>query len=263
MSEDSEADRDERDSGAPRVVKRNPGALRGQTALRIQTRQAQRLVHGRNKGEDKPAIIGLIRFAALLRPIWTGARTDDPYADWWLLQIHEALEAAWAEIDRLNKTVQAHFQAVPGFQVSAAESLHPIEVPLIFGNPYSFRGAYLVARFDELVRAIMTARHVGLLTRDSAERLLHQGGRQVRGAYNAPLGYKYLGITREDIAQGNAKATQARALMGDIPPEVLSGDRRASYAPSDGIHERRLSIDTVDERSKPQPSAEEPRQLEL
>lgn len=256
MTENPETGHAEHQSGELRTAKRSPGALRGQTALRIQTRQAQRLVHGRNKDEDKPAIIGLIRFAALLRPIWNGARNDDPYAAWWLLRIHEALETAWAEIDRLNETVQSRFQAVPGFRVRVAESLNPIEVPLVFGNPYCFRGAYLVARFDELVRAVMTARHVGLLDRDNAERCLHQGGRQVRGAYNAPLGYKFFGITREDIIQANAKATQARALMGDIPPGVLSGEQRAPYAPDDRVDGHRAGIDAVDE-SEPQVLADE------
>ena len=40
---------------------------------------------------EKPAIIGLLGFANLVRTIWHGARADDPYADWWLLQVHEAM----------------------------------------------------------------------------------------------------------------------------------------------------------------------------
>jgi integrating conjugative element protein (TIGR03761 family) len=215
-----------------------PGALRSEAALSIQTRQAQQLVHGRTGREDKPAIIGLTRFAALLRPIWNGVRADDPYAAWWLVRVHEALACAWTELGSLHNTVQAQLQTVPGVQIGMAESLYPIEVPLIFANPYGFRAAYLIARFDDLVRAIMTARHVGLLDRDNAERFLHHGGRQVRRAYNSPLGYKYFGITRADIAQGNAKAAQARALMGDVPAAVLSGERAAPYAPAIAVPKR-------------------------
>ena len=40
-----------------------PGALRGQVWLTVQTRQAQRLIRGRNGNANKPAIIGLVGFA--------------------------------------------------------------------------------------------------------------------------------------------------------------------------------------------------------
>ena len=74
------------------------GALRGQAWLTVQTRQAQRLIQGRNGSEEKPAIIGLVGFADRLRLIWHAARSDDPYADWWLIKIDEAIEQARAFI---------------------------------------------------------------------------------------------------------------------------------------------------------------------
>ena len=37
-----------------------PGTLRGQVWLTVQTRQAQRLIRGRNGNVDKPAIICLL-----------------------------------------------------------------------------------------------------------------------------------------------------------------------------------------------------------
>jgi hypothetical protein len=58
-----------------------PGVLCGGAVLTLQTRQAQRLVKGRGYSADKPAIIGLIGFANLVRSVWHGARADDPYAD--------------------------------------------------------------------------------------------------------------------------------------------------------------------------------------
>ncbi|MCB1764281.1 MAG: DUF1845 family protein, partial [Gammaproteobacteria bacterium] len=66
-----------------------PGVLRGAVWLRLQTRQAERLIHGRSGNEGKPAIIGLAGFADRLKPIWQAAQDDDPYADWWLIRIHE------------------------------------------------------------------------------------------------------------------------------------------------------------------------------
>ncbi|MEW7996295.1 MAG: AcaB family transcriptional regulator, partial [Candidatus Thiodiazotropha endolucinida] len=39
-----------------------PGTLRGDASIVIQTRQAQKLVYGRRKTEDKAHITGLVRF---------------------------------------------------------------------------------------------------------------------------------------------------------------------------------------------------------
>ena len=62
----------------PRTAADHPGALRNETWLTVQTRQAQRLVHGRPAADGKPAIVGLTRFSTLVRQIWTGARAGDP-----------------------------------------------------------------------------------------------------------------------------------------------------------------------------------------
>ena len=67
------------------------GALRGEVWLTVQSHHAQRLILGRAATLEKPAIVGLVGFADRLRVIWNAARADDPYADWWLIKIDEAL----------------------------------------------------------------------------------------------------------------------------------------------------------------------------
>ncbi|MDM4770859.1 PFL_4669 family integrating conjugative element protein [Solimonas sp. SE-A11] len=209
-----------------------PGALRSETWLTIQTRQAQRLVQGRRAEDGTPGIIGLTRYAAMLRPIWNGARTDDPYADWWLVKLHEFLEEAWSEMGVLQEHVNKVLLAQAGVDVQVAQSVDPIKVPLTFSNPFAFRGAYLLAKYDELVRTILTARHVALLDRDAAEKLLHDGGRLVRRVFTGVIGYSFLGINREDIRLMTAKSKQAEDKMGKLPAEVLSKAQRAPNAPA-------------------------------
>ncbi len=68
------------------------GPLRGQVWLTLQTNQARRLVRGRNGTKGRSPIIGLGLFAERLRLIWQASRNDDPYADWWLIKVHEAIE---------------------------------------------------------------------------------------------------------------------------------------------------------------------------
>lgn len=214
------------------AVDERPGVLRGGATLTLQTRQAQRLVKGRVYTAEKPAIIGLIGFANLLRSIWHGARADDPYADWWMLKVHDALELAQQQLVSVEQEIAARFEALGAIEVAPPASVKPARIALNFSNPYAFRGAQLVSRYDELVRVVLSARHVGLLTRGDAERALHLGGRQVRRALQSPVGYRMTGVTRVDVEQGTAKALQAREAMGEPPADVRRGERRAPYAPA-------------------------------
>lgn len=127
-------------------------------------------------------------------------------------------------------------------RLSAAHSPEPVRIPLTFSHPYAFRGAYLIADFDETVRALLTARHVGLMSTRESERLLDRAARAVRRAYLSPVGYEYLGITREDVAQGTARAQQAKEVMGELPAAILSSEQRAPYAPESQGGFRALNV---------------------
>ena len=107
----------------------------------------------------------------------------------------------------------------------------PFACRLQFRNPFAYSAARILADFDTLVRAVLTARHIGLMDRREAERCLVLGTRALRRAMGTALGYKYEGVKRQDIREGNAKAQRARERMGEVPAEVLDGSRRARYAP--------------------------------
>ena len=165
-----------------------PGVLRGGATLTLQTHQAQRLVKGREFSAEKPAIMGLFGFANLLRTIWHGARADEPYADWWMLKVHDALELSEQALIGAEQDIATRFLAMDAIDVSVPASIKPARIALNFSIPYAFRAARLVGRYDGLARALLSARHVGLLTCDAAERALHVGGRQVCRALQSPVG---------------------------------------------------------------------------
>lgn len=200
--------------------------------LTLQTRQAQRLVKGRGYSAEKPAIIGLIGFANLVRSVWHGARADDPFADWWMLKIHDALDQAERELSSMERAIEGRFMGLGALEVASPASTKPARVTLNFSNPYAFRAARVVGMFDALACKVLSARHVGLLARDEAEGMLHQGGRVVRRMLQSAVGYRFMGVTRRDLEQCTAKALQALESMGKVPGDVLTGDCRTPHAPA-------------------------------
>jgi integrating conjugative element protein (TIGR03761 family) len=209
-----------------------PGRLRNFVEMTIQTRQAQRLVQGRRGIDGKPPIIGLYRYGAMVRTIWTCASHDDPYADWYLLKVEQALTESKDELASLKQTIEADMARVAAMKVGLAHSLEPAKVELTFSNPYGYMGAWLLADMDALALAALTARHVGLINRDDSERMLGEAGRAVRRAFATAQGYRATAVKREDLRQGTRRAERAKQAMGELPQSVLDGELRPEHAPA-------------------------------
>jgi len=193
------------------------GPLRGQVWLTIQTRQAQQLVRGRSATPDKPPIIGLVGFADRLRVIWQGARNDDPYADWWLIKVHEGIAAAGTLIRDRQQALESLLQQMGSIEVTTAVSLHPFRMPLQFANPYAYQGAKHLSAYDTLVCMALTAHHVGLLDRAACQEQLNICARKIRALFAIPQSYRFLGVDRPLIRQGTAESERAGHLMGELP----------------------------------------------
>ena len=147
-----------------------PGRLRGEANLVVQTRRAQQLVYGRRKTEGKEHITGLVRYGMNMKGIWNAASRDDPYADFTLLRIEDALTQARQTIAALRKEIEDLLvNAAVGVQIDIAHSLEPVRIPLQFANAYGYIGAYVIADYDQLVCAILTARYVGLLPQENID----------------------------------------------------------------------------------------------
>ncbi|GAB3101169.1 TIGR03761 family integrating conjugative element protein [Aestuariicella hydrocarbonica] len=229
MSSDTDIDFD---TIPPSAHLARPGGLQGDVWLTLQTYQAQALIRGRRAEEGKPVIVGLLGFAERLRTLWQAARMDDPYADWWLLKVEEGIAGSRAQLCRLQQLLEALIASAEGLEVSIAHSERPQRVSLQFANPYAFRAAQLLADYDQVVCTAMTLRHVGMTIPDALLDQLKGSGRWVRRVLALPQGYQSLGISRKDVAQGTPSVNRARERMGEVPMEVLQGDRLPSLRPT-------------------------------
>lgn len=212
-----------------------PGRILGSAHLKIQTRQAQRLVYGRRRTNDKNQIIGMLQFGFFVQKIWAGAMMDDPYADWYLLKVHDALERGREELTEMKDEVNQLLKSVANMQIDIAHSVEPIMIPVQFPNPFGYMGAYLIADYDELTLGLLTVRHFGLMDRSTAEKQLARGASIVRRTFMSSAGWKNTGVTRADFfipsVDGKSRADSSIASMGECPPKVLDRTLRSSMAP--------------------------------
>lgn len=207
----------------PPPSERQPGMLRGAVWLTVHTREAVRLVKGRQRTRKKPAIIGLLGYARLVREIWAADRLDDPYAAYWLLKVQATLDEAQSYLNDERVTLEQRIAEVDTFTIEPAVSVNPFVLPLKFNNPYAFRGARLLSEYDSLVRQLRSAAYVGLVGSADVAQSLPLLGRGVRRVFTSPLGYHRLGITRTDVRLGTASARRARELMGEVPETIMTG----------------------------------------
>jgi len=210
----------------------SPGVLRGEVWLTVQSRHAKRLIMGRVADAERPAIIGLIGFADRLRIIWNAARADDPYADWWLVKVDEALARARQRIKHERAVLDACIEQQSGLEIHVATTDKPYRTQLFFANPYAYWGAQLVAEFDHTARTLLTTKHVGLIAGSNAEASLGALSHILRGLFAVPQGYRVFRIDREAVRNGSPTAKAAAEHMGELPAAVLSGDLRPALAPT-------------------------------
>jgi len=189
------------------------------------------LIHGRKAISGKPTIVGLVGFADRLRVLWLAARRDDPYADWWLIQVHEAIEDVRASIRLEQAQLDNRLEQMNGMEVSVAASTHPYRIQLQFANPYAYRGAQVLSAYDRLICTALTARHIGLLDGANYRQIQEACARKLRALFLIPQGYRLLKLDRETLQINKDRSNEARELMGVVPEDILSGERQAPFAP--------------------------------
>ena len=206
------------------------GTLHSQLHLVLQTRHAQLLVRGRMV-KGKPLITGLLAFADRLRMVWQAAAEDDPYADWFLVRIHEAMSAAEARMETEMKRLNVQLSSTRTFHVAPAEVKEPFRMALRFSTPYAYRAARLLGQFDELVCQAFTAKQIGMFSSEQCMHIVRSCARRIRAIFMLPQRFRRLGITRGSTLDGDAVYRRAEELMGALPKDILTGERRAPLAP--------------------------------
>ncbi len=200
-----------------------PGALRGTSELVLETRKAQMIFEGRkpDKQNNKSFIIGLNSFASQLRIIYDASGEGDPYADYWLIKVERALEEKLELFDKCIKEYTEILGQYENIKHEVAHSIKPITKKLRFSIAYSYQGATMLMKLDQLIRTILTANHVGLVDSDTANKDIRKAAKKARACLETVVGYRFCDINRDDVAANNPKAQKAQELMGGCPSAIL------------------------------------------
>lgn len=207
-----------------------PGQVQSTAVLHVHTEPARRLVLGRRAEEGQP-IVGLFLFAPRVKRIMAAARQGDVYAQWYLIRIEQRLDEGRESLNTLQATVDAQVRQRAGVTVTIQGSDNPLAVPLDFGNPYAYQGADLIAAFDNSVQGIIVGQRMGRLPMTTVRQLLHEGGRAIRRIFQLAPEWKPLEapVTREDVHRQTDVAKAAAEKMGEVPADVVAGERKPEW----------------------------------
>ena len=213
----------------------NIGSLRSDVNLTLHTHHAARIWMGRPKSDATAGIIGLSGFCSILNRMSRGAQQDDPYSDWWMINLEEKISESKSSLKGIEDRLDSAMATLPpAITISNNLSIQPVSLPLYISNPLGFQAVYLLTHYDEIVRRILLAQHVGLIGRRDMEMWIDEGAAVLRRLFGLAQLYKYSGAARDDFAANNAKAEAARKMYdryGEIPQDILEGTRRSNFAP--------------------------------
>ncbi|EBZ5774447.1 TIGR03761 family integrating conjugative element protein [Salmonella enterica] len=210
------------------------GPLRTTVTIELHTHLATRTWSGRqpNPEEKVHGIIGMPRLLNILNVIRLDAIADNPYADLWMLRLEERLLNAREEMNVLIDSMKTTFSQLPEMMtVESCASIQPARFPVFAGTQLGFIAVYLLTDFDKLMRNLMLAHHMALISRAELNDLRQRGGNLIRSILVLAQKYRRIPVTRQDIRDRNARALAAEEQAGPVPEDIFDGSRRSAYAP--------------------------------
>lgn len=210
----------------------NLGSLRSSITLTLHTHHAARLWQGRAAREGVHGILGMAGYISVTNLLKQASSQDDPFADWFMLQLEDKLLQAKDDLRTLTEQVSLVERDLPT-QVDVGDNLniHPVTLPLFIGSQLGFLAVYLLTDYDTLVRRVLLAHHTALIGRGDMEIWIDRGAHLLRSVFGLAQRYRLAGVSRDDVAAGNARAREAVDKFGLPPQDVLEGTHRSRFAP--------------------------------
>lgn len=223
-----------------------PKPLRGDAVLVINTTAAQMVFFGRSaprgareaakkrggSGYRRNEIVGVPLFATLVQTVVKDAARNNPYADMHLLEIESAFNHAEEQLAKRAAEVEARLSGRTFIDLKVALSQKPLRKQLRFRSPYSYWAARLVADYDKLAVAILSAHHYAIISKRRSDEMLGGARKLLRDAFQLPRRYKIVDVTRDDIVNQTHAGVAAMEKFGPVPEDVLNRKKLPAFGPS-------------------------------
>jgi integrating conjugative element protein (TIGR03761 family) len=209
--------------------KNNSGRLTTIAELTFHTRNAQFMLFGRlNESQS------LLRFDRLVKKIRDAASRDDPYADWILIHIYNALIKTQRAFNEIETQYRARLQSEEGIKFDPAKTLQPMTYQVDLNTRYGCMAARLITTYDRIVQCVLAGDVLEGALDYSRKEIFEEILEQLKDVLNKPKLWRTTKVTREDVLNSTPiaeKAIRTFSHLGKLPDEILTKTRRVKDAP--------------------------------
>lgn len=204
----------------------------------LHTREASRLFIGRAKqpGEAGYGQSGGKKVGAALRAIWYLSGSNNPYADFALIEAHGNLTLLINELESAIEKMEGQLAKLQrrGLTFSVIEAVPPAKVELGFRSPYGYSVVMLVSTFDYFVRLVKTLVRKDMLSDKQGYQEIWEMGHKSRRIFERVVMFQR-NLTREELRQmsrsdwlptaddeARKRIKAAVGLFGELPRDVFT-----------------------------------------
>jgi integrating conjugative element protein (TIGR03761 family) len=204
----------------------------------LHTREASRLFIGRAKlpGETGYGQSGGKKVGAALRAIWYLSGSNNPYADFALVEAHANLALLVQELEAEITKMEGQLSKLQrrGLTFSVIQADPPAKVELGFRSPYGYSVVMLISTFDYFVRLVKTLVRKDMLSDKQGYQVIWEMSHKSRRIFERVVMFQRY-LTREELRQmsrgdwlptadadARKRVKAAVGLFGELPRDVFT-----------------------------------------
>lgn len=170
-------------------------------------------------GEWAPGKMGLVQFGRYVQMLWQGYEQEDPYAEWQLLRIYEAIQSLKRMMDEQEVLWRKQVRGLRGIQVKPFRNAKPFSISLTSVSILVLMAGSLITQADYLTRQILILKQMGIVPQGQARS--QQFCEEIQKIFMLSQEWKHTGITRQDILDNNDLAKKVETKLGQLPENIL------------------------------------------
>jgi hypothetical protein len=171
------------------------------------------------EGNGEPGQIGLRQFATDVNHLWRTFEQHDPYAEWQLLKIHDAIQALKAEMYQQESLLRKQLSYLRGIKVKPFRNPRAFVMAFSTANAIVLMGASLISQIDMLTCQILTLKQMGIVPQGLVHTQTYR--EKIQKIFALSEAWEESGILREEILDNTPKAKRLQKKYGQLPEEIL------------------------------------------